>query len=569
MGGPPAADLSEAGIAGAVLCPATRDAFALALPGGVAYRVRLIADGLDLGARSAIGLELDVDGLTRRRVGADAADGLTVEVGENVGAIVVDGTSLEVAADYALSVERVSSTCGLPNDGALELGVTGSLCPASTYGVRRDLPVGTVLTACVDLSAGGEVLLELLDARTGATWAVALAAGRGRVCRPLGPVARETDLEIRLSNRGPSAVPLTVSAEASLAPPDGVVTSWGAALTTDRDPVTGTLLALVDTRIVGAALLGAGEGLAGWASPGVDPVRVVAADVPTALGAVRVSPGGVGAQAWTLPIRPDGSDGFVAAEADYGALPSLRVAAVAQAGVERLRPFLGAAANLLRVPVHYRWSPHRAAACGTCFLPGEWPIIELSGADLDPDEGDDAIILHELGHWAASVFGRDDSPGGAHNGERVPGPVAWSEGFADFQAAWQLGEPLLGDARADGPHDRDIDAASQADPLALGTSDGTALGLVSERLVSAFLWDLLDSGSPGAPDDDDVALAEGLVLGAALGAARSWTQDRGPVGFDLVDYLDVLGCEDGAAGGAAASLAESRGFAYEAGATCP
>lgn len=69
---------------------------------------------------------------------------------------------------------------------------------------------------------------------------------------------------------------------------------------------------------------------------------------------------------------------------------------------------------------------------GTYFDPSLNAIF-LVGTSGDPDEFDDDIILHEVGHFFASNFSKDDSPGGSH---MVTGHydlrLAWSEGWAHF-----------------------------------------------------------------------------------------------------------------------------------------
>jgi hypothetical protein len=69
---------------------------------------------------------------------------------------------------------------------------------------------------------------------------------------------------------------------------------------------------------------------------------------------------------------------------------------------------------------------------GTIFVPSE-NAIYLTGTSSDPDEFDDDIILHEIGHFIAFNFSKDDSPGGTHSvtGQYDP-RLAWSEGWANF-----------------------------------------------------------------------------------------------------------------------------------------
>ncbi|MBI5178058.1 MAG: PPC domain-containing protein [Nitrospinae bacterium] len=60
-------------------------------------------------------------------------------------------------------------------------------------------------------------------------------------------------------------------------------------------------------------------------------------------------------------------------------------------------------------------------------------FIDLLGKSTDSDSYDDSVILHEMGHYAASAYSKDDSPGGSHS---LTGHydlrLSWSEGWATF-----------------------------------------------------------------------------------------------------------------------------------------
>ena len=269
---------------------------------------------------------------------------------------------------------------------------------------------------------------------------------------------------------------------------------------------------------------------------------------------ITVSPSGVGTLPWSVFVLEGeaavaNAEGAEAVEALYLLdpettleVPALHVAATARAGLVKVAPYLGPTAGKAP-PVHYHWRPARAVECGTCFVPGSLPVIELSGTQSDPDEWDQAVILHELAHYVAAVYGRDDSPGGRHDGGRVTPVLAWSEGFAHFFAAWQLDDPRLVDRRAAEILITDIDAWSSSDPLASGTSDGTARGDVSERLVGALLWDLFDGTAiDGGPDDDGLSLSAATLLGSFFEGSRASTLDFGAPGMDLTDFLQALAC---------------------------
>lgn len=203
-------------------------------------------------------------------------------------------------------------------------------------------------------------------------------------------------------------------------------------------------------------------------------------------------------------------------------------------GMRALSPFL----PLLRRPpsVRVRWTPGGVAPCGTCYQPAT-DHIELSGRPTDPDEWDDAIILHELAHHVAARYGRDDSPGGAHDGSPVAPALAWSEGFATAAAAWLTMTPRVLDSRATGV--RVLDLELMDDPRAFGTANDRPDGAVSEYLVAALLWDLLDAP---ADDDDAEAVDPSVFFGAALTGLVLRAVDAGAPGADLLDHADEIAC---------------------------
>ncbi|MBI3855305.1 MAG: PKD domain-containing protein [Planctomycetes bacterium] len=60
----------------------------------------------------------------------------------------------------------------------------------------------------------------------------------------------------------------------------------------------------------------------------------------------------------------------------------------------------------------------------------------LLGLSSDPDEYDDDIVLHEIGHWIAHNFSKDDTLGGPHTVIDPLDPrTSWSEGWAHYWSA--------------------------------------------------------------------------------------------------------------------------------------
>ncbi len=158
------------------------------------------------------------------------------------------------------------------------------------------------------------------------------------------------------------------------------------------------------------------------------------------------------------------------------------------------------------------------------FYRGERPegsgrfALELLGGDpgqqsiSDTDEHDEAIILHELGHFVMDRLTRDSSTGGMHpRGARIDPGLAWEEGRATWFALAVLGQPIYRDTIGVEPWGRlrvDEDLEQGDDPFP---------GLGSEASVSEVLWDLSD-GAPGQPDrdEDGIALGPGPILEAMI-----------------------------------------------------
>lgn len=481
---------------------------------------------------------------------------------------------------YALTLSDSGSPCASPEAESLDGGCL--------QGTRRmsvpEWPAGHTIAGCFSLPDTGQMLLAAGCGDTAAFAAARVVPGPG-ICRSLGPFA---------ASRGDCYFELTAATSLPRpwrrAPGDGLVVAapggaqrWQGRLMVRpvgplEPPVDGKWLGEIRALTASGAVTAAAKVEAAAPAFDVSGFRpspevaelVVAATARVAGVDIVVSPGGAGAEPWTIAVASAGA-GDVPLDAPVVLDATSAPTAAALYAVSVLGThWPSTQAALAGLPVgpppapapriHLRWSPDRAAPCGTCFLPGELPIIELSGRPGDPDIWDDAVLLHELGHWVAAGFGRDESPGGAHDGTRTSPVMAWSEGFADFFAAWRLETPVLVDRRLDGPRVRDLEAASEADPLARGTSDGRLDGLVSERLVGALLWDLIDDASDG---DDAVRLPVSAVLAAALPLARSWGADRGAPGFDLVDFLDVLACVSAADGETAAELSRARGLPYD------
>ncbi|MDH5492295.1 MAG: hypothetical protein OEY14_10110 [Myxococcales bacterium] len=160
------------------------------------------------------------------------------------------------------------------------------------------------------------------------------------------------------------------------------------------------------------------------------------------------------------------------------------------------------------------WSYYRAER-----VPGSGRYgIELLGgepnqrATSDTDEHDEAIILHEMGHFVMDMLSTDSSTGGSHPGHALVEPgLAWEEGRASFFAAAVLARSVYEDTIGVEPTgslrvNEDFEEAPEG-----------LVGLGSERSVSAVLWDLADgAGGLEDRDADPLALGPAAVLEAMI-----------------------------------------------------
>jgi len=161
------------------------------------------------------------------------------------------------------------------------------------------------------------------------------------------------------------------------------------------------------------------------------------------------------------------------------------------------------------------------------FYHGERPAdsgrfaLELMGGDpgaqdtSDTDEHDEAIVLHEMGHFVMDRLTSDSSAGGDHPTGHLYDPgLAWEEARASWFATSVLGVPLYWDTIGVEPHGRlrishDVERGIPG-PKGAGSEQGTV----------EILWDLAD-GAGGLPDvdQDGVALGPEGVLAAMIAIA--------------------------------------------------
>jgi hypothetical protein len=231
-----------------------------------------------------------------------------------------------------------------------------------------------------------------------------------------------------------------------------------------------------------------------------------------------------------------------AADGDGGHAGALHVLDTLLRGLDAVKRWTGQ--NL--PPLFAYWV--RGGTREWSFYRGERPAgsgryaLELLGGDpgqqsiTDTDEHDEAIILHELGHFVMDRLSGNSSSGGMHpRGARIDPGLAWEEGRATWFALAVLGQPEYRDTIGVEPWGSlrvDEDLEEGEDPVA---------GMASETSVAKVLWDLSDGGEHGLPDRD----ADGLAIGpAAVLEAMVSLAERPGVFASLPAFLTHLSASE-------------------------
>jgi hypothetical protein len=168
-------------------------------------------------------------------------------------------------------------------------------------------------------------------------------------------------------------------------------------------------------------------------------------------------------------------------------------------------------------PLVWYWYPGNPG--GTAYSPTNRAIAVLGTSD-DADEFDDAVLLHEYGHYVLDVYSRDDSPGGPHvlGDSSLDLRLAWSEGWATFFSSAVRSDPQHADTGGGAVRL----AFNIETPPSFG--DGTRYDS-NELAVAAVLWDAYD-----ASDTDEGAGPLSVSLASLWSLARGLTD--APVTFE-------------------------------------
>lgn len=125
------------------------------------------------------------------------------------------------------------------------------------------------------------------------------------------------------------------------------------------------------------------------------------------------------------------------------------------------------------------------------------PNIRILGSeDVNTDEFDVHVIVHEFGHYFENTFSRSDSIGGSHSiGNRLDARLAFGEGWGNALSGIILEDPVYRDSFGD--------EQSRGFGFSVERNDIGAEGWFSESSVQSILYDIFDSVDDGA---DSVSL---------------------------------------------------------------
>ncbi len=135
----------------------------------------------------------------------------------------------------------------------------------------------------------------------------------------------------------------------------------------------------------------------------------------------------------------------------------------------------------------------------------------LGAENVDTDEYDQHVLVHEFQHFLEDTISRTESPGGPHApSDRLDLRVAFSEGFANAFSAMVLNDPLYSDSLG----------AQQSRRFSLNMeSNATSpAGWYNEASIQSVAWDLYDAASD---DSDAVALGYQPLYETLTGRLRT------------------------------------------------
>lgn len=154
---------------------------------------------------------------------------------------------------------------------------------------------------------------------------------------------------------------------------------------------------------------------------------------------------------------------------------------------------------------------------GTSYWDGS-EIYILGKEDVDTDEFDTHVIVHEWGHSFEDFISRSDSQGGSHGfGDVLDPRLAFAEGFCNALSAIIL-EPDTVYSDASGVQQKD---GFWEDIDDNDTSAAAKPGWYSETTVQNIVFDLYDDDKNGAEAFDKVSLGVPGIYAAMVGGYKT------------------------------------------------
>ncbi len=206
--------------------------------------------------------------------------------------------------------------------------------------------------------------------------------------------------------------------------------------------------------------------------------------------------------------------------------------AVLDAVYESFMLVLGIDGSIIFPPLNINWSVNNVAVDGDPAM-GEIitshyngvEIFLLGAANMDTEEYDRHVIVHEWGHYFEDNFSRSDSIGGPHAiGDLLDFRLAMGEGFANAYSGMATGDPVYRDSFGN--------MQGQGFAINLETEIDPNPGWYSESSVLAILYDFFDSNSDGV---DALSMGFGPIYQVMTGA-HSQTDALTSI-FSFVDVL--------------------------------
>ena len=248
-----------------------------------------------------------------------------------------------------------------------------------------------------------------------------------------------------------------------------------------------------------------GDGAASW---GLRIVDNNGADQEGTYPLYVLESGAINANAVTEPVTLQAESGWGLTK--YTQTRSAAPFAILDSMISATLYALSGRSTLVFAPVDVYWSvANTLDSVGTSYYSGTYIMI-LGDAEVDTDEYDESVIVHEWGHYFQSILSRDDSIGGNHGGgDLLDMRVAFSEGWANAYS----GLATARDAYIDTSGSQQAGGFGIALEIELTEREGAVKGWYSEDSAQYLVYDLFDDG---ALDDDNVALPVSVMMSSLI-----------------------------------------------------